>query len=386
MVVAVNTRFLLNNNLEGFGYFIKETFSRITKMHPEHHFYFLFDRPYSKEYIFSENVTPLLISPPARHPILWRYWYDFKVNNILKKIKADVFVSPDGICSLTTSVPQCLVVHDLGFLHFPKAYNKAGSKFLNKYTNSFLKKANIIATVSEFTKHDIIRNYKIKSKKVKVVYSAAKEIFVPVDKDIQASIRNQYSNGEEYFLYIGAIQPRKNIIKLLKAYEIFKNRSGASVKLILVGRVAWKKSEFYSFYNSFKFKDDVILLNYIDEDLLVKITGSSLALVYPSLLEGFGVPVLEALKCNVPVLTSHNSSMAEIAQDAALYFDPSNENDIAEKMLEMFNDSDQRNAHILKGKAQADKYSWDRTASLLWDVIVSARNIDNCAGDLVDLK
>src|SRR5688500_2561709 len=105
MVIAVNTRFLIKNQLEGCGYFIQETFSILSRQYPQHQFYFLFDRPYNPRFIFSDNVHPLVVPPPARVPLLWKLWYDLKIPVVLKRIKADVFVSPDGFCSLNTKVP-----------------------------------------------------------------------------------------------------------------------------------------------------------------------------------------------------------------------------------------------------------------------------------------
>ena len=160
-MIAVNTRFLLKDKLEGYGYFVKEVFRLMAAAHPEHRFYFLFDRPFDQKYIFSSNVHPIVVSPPARHPVLWKYWYDVKIPLALKKIKADVFVSPDGYCSLTTKLPQCLVVHDLGFLHHPEAYKKTHVSFLKRNTPKFLKKAKHIVTVSKFSKEDILKHYKI---------------------------------------------------------------------------------------------------------------------------------------------------------------------------------------------------------------------------------
>ncbi|HEY0066595.1 MAG TPA: hypothetical protein VGB46_04510, partial [Flavisolibacter sp.] len=125
MIIAVNTRLLLKDGLEGCGYFIREVFRIMADKYPQHHFYFLFDRPYDPSFVFGKNITPIVITPPARHPILWKYWFDVKVPAVLKKIKADVFVSADGFCSLATRVPQCLVVHDLGFLHFPDGYKRS---------------------------------------------------------------------------------------------------------------------------------------------------------------------------------------------------------------------------------------------------------------------
>lgn len=177
MKIAVNTRFLLADYLEGYGYFIYETFKRITASHPEHEFIFIFDRPYEQRFVFGKNVKVVVTGPPARHPLLWKLWYDVKIPAVLRKYKADVFVSCDGFCSLTTKVPQCLVVHDLAFLHHPSFIKKLHLLFYKKYTPKFVEKAKSIATVSEFSKKDILTHYKIEPGKIDVVYSAAKEIF-----------------------------------------------------------------------------------------------------------------------------------------------------------------------------------------------------------------
>jgi glycosyltransferase involved in cell wall biosynthesis len=375
MIIAVNTRFLLNGQLEGYGYFIKNVFEILTKQFPQHQFYFLFDRPYSEEFIFSPNVHPFMVSPPARHPVLWKYWFDLKLPMVLRKIKADAFVSPDGYCSLRTKIPQCMVTHDMGFLHHPETYKKSHVLYLKRYTPQFLKKATTIATVSQFSKKDIIDSYKIDPQKISVVYSAVKDIFQPLNFEKQTAVKEKYTEGKEFFIYAGAIQPRKNLLNLLKAFSIFKKRQQSNMKLVLCGRLAWKNNEFLQLLNTYKYKDDVVLTNYIDEKDLAQLIASAYAMVYPSLFEGFGVPVLEAMKCNVPALTSQKTSMQEIAEDAGLYFDANNYEDIADKMMLIYKDENLRNNLIQKGKEVAAKYSWQRTADLLWESIIETSNV-----------
>src|SRR5690349_15575735 len=125
MVIVVNTRHLLKENLDDVGYFTKEVLEYLVRKHPDHEFHFFFDRPYEPAFLFSPNVKGHVLTLPARHPLLWKYWFDVKVSSALKKIKADVFLSPEGQCSLTSKVPQCVVIQDLGFLHHPDAYRKS---------------------------------------------------------------------------------------------------------------------------------------------------------------------------------------------------------------------------------------------------------------------
>lgn len=372
MRIAVNTRFLLKDYLEGYGYFLYETFRRITEKYPEHEFIFLFDRPFDPRFVFQKNVTPVVAGPAARHPILWKFWYDVKVPSLLKKYKADVFVSCDGFCSLNTSLPQCLVVHDLAFLHYPEAIKKSHLLFYKKYTPKFLNKAKSVVTVSDFSKNDIIRQYGMISKQVDVVYSAAKEIFHPLTDAEKQEVKNKYTDGKEYFVYTGSIHPRKNLVNLLKAFSVFKKRQQSGMKLVLAGRLAWKYEIFIDNLKSYKYRDDVVVTGYLPEAELVGITGAAYAMVYASLFEGFGVPVLEAMKCQVPVITSAGSAMQEMSKDAALYADANSYTDIADKMMLLYKDENLRSELIGKSKTIADEYSWERTAALLWQAIQKA--------------
>jgi glycosyltransferase involved in cell wall biosynthesis len=369
LIIAVNTRFLLDEYLEGYGYFLYETMKRITLAHPEHQFLFIFDRPFDKKFLFAENVKGLICSPPARHPLLWKFWYDVKLPSLLKKHKADIFVSTDGFCSLHTSVPQVLVVHDLAFLHYPSFSQRSHLLFYKRYTGRFLEKAKRIATVSKFSKQDILVHYPVTAEKIDIVYTGVKDIFIPLDPGKKEKVKEKYTGGKEYFLYTGSIHPRKNLTNLLKAFSIFKKRQRSSMKLVLAGRLAWKYDRFMKDLGSYKFREDVVLTGYLAENELSGLTGAAYSMVYPSLFEGFGVPVLEAMRSGIPVITSVNSSMQEIAGDAALYADPTEPLSIADQMMLIYKDESMKGALVEKGRLKAQQFSWDNTANLFWATI-----------------
>ena len=155
MRIAINTRFLLTHKMEGFGWYTFEIVKRLVENHPEHTFIFFFDRAYDERFIFGENVTPVVLKPQARHPILFKIWFDRSVTKALKKHKADIFFSPDGYLSLRTEIPQIGVIHDINFEHFPEDLPKSPRNYLRKYFPKFANKANHILTVSESSKQDI---------------------------------------------------------------------------------------------------------------------------------------------------------------------------------------------------------------------------------------
>jgi glycosyltransferase involved in cell wall biosynthesis len=366
MRIAVNTRFWMPGNLEGYGYFAKEVFSRMALAHPEHDFIFLFDRAVDPSIELPANVLPVVVGPKARHPFLFKIWYDISVPMALKKHKVDVLVSPDGFCSLTTQVPQCLVVHDLAYWHYPKFAPANALWYYRRYMPLFAKKAKRLATVSQFSQRDIAEKLGIATDKIDVVYSAVKEVFAPIDWQERELIKEQYANGCEYFLFTGAIHPRKNLLHLLKAFSIFKKRQKSNMKLLVAGRLAWQQEELVQKIDSYAFRKDVKLLGYVEDALLAKITASAYACVFPSFFEGFGVPILEAMKSDVPIITSNTSSMPEIGGDAALYADPNQFEDIAEKMMLLYKDENLRNRLINAGRQQCQQFSWQRTADLLF--------------------
>lgn len=369
MRIAVNTRFLIPDKLEGIGYFTYETMKRITREHPEHEFIFLFDRKFSDKFIFSKNITPKILFPPARHPLLWYWWFEYAVPATLNESKADLLLSPDGYLSLKSKLKTVLMIHDLAFEHFSHHVPLLTWKYYKHFVPKFVRHAAHIATTSEFTKSDIIEKYHIAASKIDVVYNGFKDDFRRLTSDEKTSIRQQYTSGKEYFIYVGAIQPRKNINNLFLAFDEFKLITSSDVKLVIAGRKGWNMSEIFETYKKMQFKNDVIFLDYLAIEELVNVIAASISLIYVSLFEGFGVPVLEGMKSDVPVITSNVSSLPEIAGNAALLVNPFSVDSISDGMVKIFKDDKLREDLIEKGKIQRELFSWNESAGRLWNCV-----------------
>jgi glycosyltransferase involved in cell wall biosynthesis len=373
MNIAVNTRLLLKDKLEGIGTFAFESLRRITGKHKEHNFIYLFDRPFSEEFITSSNITPVVVPPPTRHPLLWYWWLEKKLPAVLKQHKADIFFSPDGFIPLNLSIPSHTVIHDLNFEHYPADLPWSARKYYRHFFPRFAAKANRIATVSEYSKKDISSLYHVDPQKIDVVYNGSVTEFSPLSEEEKTATRNEYSGGQEYFVYVGSLHPRKNIPRLLQAYEEFRKHSGKRVKLLLIGSKASWAPQNEEQVRKMKFGGDVHFTGRMGVKKLRYLLGSALALTYVPYFEGFGIPIVEAMSAGVPVICSNKSSMPEVAGDAALLIDPFFIGSITEAMLNMAGDEALREKLITKGHKQAEKFSWERTASLLWESILRAK-------------
>ena len=366
MNIAVNVRLLLKDKLEGIGRFTFETLKILTTQHPEHTFYFIFDRKYSSEFIFSNNIKPIVIYPQSRHPLLWYIYFEHSTPYILKKIKADVFLSTDGYISLNSNIPSIPVIHDISFEHFPQFVPKLVQKYYKYYFPKYAQKAARIATVSEFCKKDISKLYNVSENKIDVLCNGVSSVFAPISNQEKESVRKKYSNGCPYFLFIGSIHPRKNLDNQIKGFIKFKSETSNDVKLVVVGENMWRN---YGNVDNNSHPDIIYTGRIIDDNELAKLHCSSIALTYVSFFEGFGIPILEAMSCETAIITSNISAMPEVGGDAALYADPYSDDSIASAMLQIYTDNSLRSKLIAKGLQQKLKFSWQKSADRLFECV-----------------
>ena len=372
MRVVVNARFLIKDKLEGIGWFSYEVLTRMVLAHPEVEFIFLFDRPFDSSFIFADNVKGVRLSPPARHPFLWYVWFEWAVARYVKKASADVFFSPDGFLSLRSKLPQVVVCHDIAFEHFPQYVPGLVKRYYKYFTPKYVQSAHQVVTVSNFVKQDIVQYYGIDASKITVANNAARAAFKPMSQSARDAFKAKHTHGEDYFIYVGAIHPRKNVELIIQAFEQYKLKTKSTIKLVLLGRLAWQTDTFERQLAHSPVRQDIILPGYCTTDQLVQYTAGAQAMIYVSKSEGFGIPLLEAMQCGVPLIVSDQTSLPEVAGDAALICPVDDNDQLAVYMEAIMLDEDLRADLIQKGYKRVKHYTWDRAAKVCFDAIEKA--------------
>ncbi len=373
MRIAVNTRLLLPNKLDGIGYFTYKTLEKLVKDRPEDEFIFLFDRKYDQRFIFSENIEPVVIPCQARHPVLWKIYFDYLTPYYLKKHRADIYFSPDGFIPKGLDIPVVNTMHDLNYEHNPEYIEKwSHRKYLLRYFPRFSQKADKLITVSEFSKRDIKELYDIEGSKIDVVYNAANEAYYMIEEKEKQETKEKYADGNEFFYFVGSIHKRKNLGNMFKAFDIFKTKTGSKARFIIIGdRRDWK-GELEDIYLNLEHKEDIVFTGRLEAEEINKIANSAIALMFVSQFEGFGIPIVEAFAAGCPVITSNTTSMPEVGGEAALYANPFNVEKIAEAMIRLHKEPELRAELIGKGLEENKRFSWELSAKKLWETIEEA--------------
>lgn len=280
-----------------------------------------------------------------------------------------MFLSPDAYLSLRAHTKSLAIFHDLNFEHYPEDIPLLNRKYYRYFFPLYAKKADRIVTVSEYSKKDIVNLYNVDPEKIDVVYNGANEIFTPIEEQTVKKVRQKYSEGNPYFIFVGALHPRKNLARLFRAFDIFKKKTGSNTRLLIVGSKQWWTSDIENAYSGIQHKDEVIFSGRLEASELQQVMGAAHALAYVSYFEGFGIPIIEAYKCNVPVVTSNVTSMPEVSGNASLLVDPFSVSSIADALEKIDKDEALRKSLVEKGKERCKLFNWDNTAADLWKSI-----------------
>jgi glycosyltransferase involved in cell wall biosynthesis len=295
------------------------------------------------------------------------------LNLIINFEKPELVYSPYYPLPYDRKCIGVLTIHDLIPLRYPEWFSNP--RTLNFFKNDLCKSAQSadrIIAVSKSTKKDIQEFYGIDENKISVIYSAPSQLF-QTQSLIQkrSKIPSKFSQ-KPYFLSVATVEPRKNLIGVIKAFEVFRDtEKSIDANLIVVGKFGWKNKALFEAYKISKYRESIIFTGFIEDQVLIKLYQNTLAFIYVSLYEGFGFPVLEAMCCGAPVITSNNSSLREIALGSSITCNPYNFFEIANAMLKIVTDGPFRKNIIKKGYNNVKKFSWDKTASETVDVFNS---------------
>jgi glycosyltransferase involved in cell wall biosynthesis len=335
---------------------------------PGDDFLFIFDKPFPSDFRFPGNVTPVVAGPKANGPIRWKLWYNIVIPAFLKRHRADVFVSPK-FCSSKTHIPQILFTSGLGFIHQPSFVPRTLVTYLKKNMSLFLKKADAIIVRSDFLKNELIQRYSTQEGKIRVIPPRVNEQYKPLGDDGKGKIKDTYADGNEFFVYRGVISPEQNLMNLLRAFSVFKKRQRSAMQLIVLGEPGIQYGEFLDSLKLYRFNTEVKMPGTLPVSETAKIIASAYALVYTPVYETSSAIPLEAMQCATPVISSPVGSLTELCGDAALYADPGNFKDIAEKMMMLFKDESARSNLIEKGRNRVRAHINPDTPALLQEIL-----------------
>jgi len=287
---------------------------------------------------------------------------------ILRFHKVDAVFEPAhfGPFNLPKRVKRVTMMHDITPLLFPHHHRLISQLLQRIFLKSILRNATIILANSKNTHNDIIKRFPFTTEKTKTILLGKDEEFEPVSSK---TYLDKTGINSPYFLYTGTIEPRKNLNTLLDAFERFRKENDKVVKLLFVGKKGWKTKEFFDALQKHPYRSDIIITGYVDKKHLIEIYSHALALIYPSLYEGFGLPILEALSCGTPVICSDSSSLPEVGGAVALYFDPLDTSALTRHMNDVYQRPPQNTASKAALIAQSNLFSWKKYARRFLQVI-----------------
>jgi len=307
-----------------------------------------------------------------------RLWTHMRLAVELRRHPPDVLFVPAHVLPLYCPVPAVVTVHDLGYHYYPEAHRKFDRWYLDWTTRRHTRVAQHLVADSLATQQDLVDFYDADPSKIDVVYLGRDESLVPVtNANVIKQTREKYRIEGDYLLYLGTLHPRKNLVRLVEAFhQAGTALQNGEIKLVIAGKKGWLYNAIFERVRQLGLTNQVMFTGYIEDGDKPALLSGALAYVFPSLYEGFGLPVLEAMACGTPVLTSNISSLPEVAGEAALLVDPHNTADIADGLTQLITNSDLRQQLVAQGYQQIQKFSWQKAAAQVFELLEKTANRD----------
>ena len=367
MIIGITTDFIRGERgVPGNGGAHYEVISQLAAQHPEHRFFLFYSTSVEG---FQPRLPPNVIlqkKPAYKHALLQKLWYDVQLVRLLKKYKVDVLLSMEGYSSSTSKVPQCLLLQESYSSDGLATQKKKGQPFYRWLLPGFLSRAGSVIAGSIRQKEHLESLHGSRSNKIQVVYGGMSPINEVLPAEVKAQVRQQYTESMEYFIYEGPMLTQ-NVLPVLKAFSLFKKRQQTSWKLVLSGWEEEREKGFDKLLGSYKYRQDVVLAGSLNKEERIRLEGAAYGAIdtYPD--HQSISPALAWMQRGVPYLGASSNPLTEISPDAALFFNPDDPADTAEKFMQLYKDEALHAALTHKGLALAKEYSWRRTADLIWE-------------------
>jgi hypothetical protein len=341
--------------------------SFLAEKYPQHHFIFIFDRPFDPAVITQQNITPVLLGPQVKNNLLRHYWYNFKIPSTLNRYQADVFLTDGICCSLRTNVRQCMLIPDLAFMEPRNSYPAADVRYIKKYLKRFTSKASTILVHSNYIAETLKRTVHPGDSKVQVIPAGGNIAPSAMSPGEQGDLKSTYTAGKEYFIAFISSSTAPHTISLLKAFSAFKKRQLSSMRLLLI--VATGQMEaLKATLTHYKYRDEVKTIDAGNDQLKGDLVAASYAALFLPVADQFENSALIAYRNNIPLITTNTDFQRSMFGDAAMYVEP-DEKDIAEKMMVIYKDENLRSAMVNNSKTGSMSFSIQDAADKLWDVL-----------------
>lgn len=359
MRIAVNARLLLKGRLEGIGWHAWELLTRIIKSQHAHTFILYYDRKEGIQVPEGKNVIFKSLNPVTRHPILLHYWTEISLKQEILKDKIDIYYSPEPILPSGLTCKTVITIHDISPILFPGTLSYAHRKYYQYLLPLNANKASSIITVSNFSKSEIEKNLKVSAKKISVVHNAARSSFYPLPKNEKTDHPNKHTINKKYFLSISSINKRKNIHKIIQAFDSYKSKTKLDYKLVLVGKRMGSYPALDDALNKSSNKNDIVFTGYLQDNEINHLLNDAIALINLSDYEGFGMQLVEALAVGTNVIASDRSCYPEILASNGIIVNPENISEIVEAMM---------NSDFFNENVPRILYNWDYSASQIINI------------------
>ncbi len=337
--------------------FIIDLFEQFAFRNKKYKFYFILQTTFIKSTYISNNIEVIKTTNELKGNFSIKYWYNISLPIILRKVKATLLINTDGMNSITSAIPQLLILPEVNFIN-------------KKLINQIQKKLIQLFTFSEKQKKFVIENFSIHSDLVYSISISANEIYKPLALEYQQEIKERYTDQKEYFFSRINIYKDNNIINLLKAFSIFKKWQKSNMKLVIVGDLFGDINEWNKIIETYKYKEDVIIINELATEEIAKLTAAAYCAIYINESDDIALPILEAMQCDVPIIGINNDKIKEIGGDAVLYSNSLNIEDIAGQMQNIYKNENLRSKQILLGKNVIKQFNWDKSLNDLSQLFV----------------